>query len=89
MRVQYGEPFHGLALFKHHNPLHFSFEQLADLLAVASDWFLAAQAAHRQDMEAKGQLAQDDRATGNKPVHDADLAQCWFEPEPDGKKYCA
>ncbi|GFH32496.1 uncharacterized protein HaLaN_31724, partial [Haematococcus lacustris] len=32
---KYGEPFHGLALFKHHDPLAFSHQQLADLLAVS------------------------------------------------------
>ncbi|EFJ45930.1 hypothetical protein VOLCADRAFT_93650 [Volvox carteri f. nagariensis] len=43
---KYGEPAHGLVLFKHHDPLSFSREQLADFLAVSADWFAVAAAAH-------------------------------------------
>jgi hypothetical protein len=39
---QYGEPFHGLALFKDHNPLSFGLEQLRDLLSVSQAWFVRA-----------------------------------------------
>jgi len=43
---KYGEPFHGLAVFKHHDPLNWSIEQLADLLDVSASWFEAAQETH-------------------------------------------
>ncbi|GLC62276.1 hypothetical protein PLESTB_001865100 [Pleodorina starrii] len=43
---KYGEPAHGLVLFKHHDPLAFSREQLDDFLGVSADWFAAAAAAH-------------------------------------------
>ena len=36
---KYGEPYHGLVLFKHHNPLSFDLEQLQDLTSVSSEWF--------------------------------------------------
>ncbi|KXZ43867.1 hypothetical protein GPECTOR_78g55 [Gonium pectorale] len=43
---KYGEPAHGLVLFKHHEPLAFTPEQLADFLSVSAGWFAAASAAH-------------------------------------------
>ncbi|KAL6761847.1 hypothetical protein V8C86DRAFT_3131322 [Haematococcus lacustris] len=48
---KYGEPFHGLALFKHHDPLAFSHQQLADLLAVSQSWFLSAAKTAMQQQE--------------------------------------
>ncbi|GLI67736.1 hypothetical protein VaNZ11_011938 [Volvox africanus] len=43
---KYGEPAHGLVLFKHHDPLRFSRKQLGDFLAVSADWFTAAAVVH-------------------------------------------
>ena len=45
---KYGQPYHGLALFKHHDPLAFDFEQLQDLMAVSLHWF---DQAHRASQE--------------------------------------
>ncbi|BDA47698.1 hypothetical protein COCOBI_10-5490 [Coccomyxa sp. Obi] len=42
---KYCQPFHGLVLFRHHHPLHFSLPQLSDLLLVAQEWFDRAAAA--------------------------------------------
>eukprot|EP00195_Chlamydomonas_chlamydogama_P000502 CAMPEP_0202919522 /NCGR_PEP_ID=MMETSP1392-20130828/76056_1 /ASSEMBLY_ACC=CAM_ASM_000868 /TAXON_ID=225041 /ORGANISM="Chlamydomonas chlamydogama, Strain SAG 11-48b" /LENGTH=480 /DNA_ID=CAMNT_0049612915 /DNA_START=177 /DNA_END=1620 /DNA_ORIENTATION=+ len=36
---KYAEPCHGLVLFKHHDPLSFSLEQLADFMTVSDVWF--------------------------------------------------
>ncbi|PNH05460.1 hypothetical protein TSOC_008285, partial [Tetrabaena socialis] len=43
---KYGQPAHGLILFKHHDPLAFSLQQLADFLAVSDRWLAAAAATH-------------------------------------------
>ncbi|KAG2422558.1 hypothetical protein HXX76_015938 [Chlamydomonas incerta] len=43
---KYGEPAHGLVLFKHHDPLAFNRDQLYDFMAVSDGWFAAAAAAH-------------------------------------------
>ena len=43
---KYCEPCHGLVLFKHHHPLEFDPQQVAELLSTASEWFRAAQQAH-------------------------------------------
>lgn len=43
---KYCQPCHGLVLFKHHQPLEFSLQQLADLLLCARAWFQAAHSAH-------------------------------------------
>ncbi len=43
---KYCEPCHGLVLFKHHDPLQFNEEQVAELLAASADWFAAAHAQH-------------------------------------------
>ncbi|KAF5830456.1 hypothetical protein DUNSADRAFT_14553 [Dunaliella salina] len=70
---KYGEPFHGLAVFKHHDPLNWNTEQLADLLAVSASWFEAAQeayaASHKQglqDAETGGQSSEEMEATGER-----------------------
>ncbi|KAK9905646.1 hypothetical protein WJX75_003820 [Coccomyxa subellipsoidea] len=42
---KYCQPFHGLVLFRHHDPLKFSLPQLSDLLQVAEEWFERASAA--------------------------------------------
>jgi len=36
---KYGEPFHGLVLFKHHDPVRFSLDQLADFFHASELWF--------------------------------------------------
>lgn len=46
---KYGAPFHGLALFKHHDPLSFDLHQLADLLAVSNEWFEQARQVNSAD----------------------------------------
>ncbi|MEW5307702.1 MAG: hypothetical protein WDW36_010080 [Sanguina aurantia] len=43
---KYAQPYHGLALFRHHDPLSFTLPQLADLCAVSGKWMLAAAAEH-------------------------------------------
>lgn len=43
---KYCEPCHGLVLFKHHHPLHFSRQQVSELLNTASEWFRASHALH-------------------------------------------
>ncbi len=43
---KYCEPCHGLILFKHHHPLHFDQQQVAELLCTAHQWFAASQQAH-------------------------------------------
>ncbi|CAD7698388.1 unnamed protein product [Ostreobium quekettii] len=43
---KYCSPCHGVVLFKHHDPLAFSQEQLADLLAASSAWLCEAADAH-------------------------------------------
>ncbi len=45
---KYCEPCHGLILFKHHHPLHFDQQQVAELLCTAHQWFAASQQAHPQ-----------------------------------------
>ncbi len=39
---QYGEPYHGVAIIKAHDPLTFTLNQLTDLMAVSDGWFTAA-----------------------------------------------
>jgi hypothetical protein len=43
---KYCEPCHGLVLFKHHPPLQFDQQQVAELLCTAHQWFAASQQAH-------------------------------------------
>lgn len=43
---KYAEPYHGVVLFKHHDPLQFSSGQLADLLRAGQLWFEACQRQH-------------------------------------------
>ncbi|DBB17222.1 TPA: hypothetical protein ACH3X3_014281 [Trebouxia sp. C0006] len=43
---KYCEPCHGLVLFKHHHPLQFDQQQVAELLCTAHQWFAASQQAH-------------------------------------------
>lgn len=43
---KYCEPCHGLVLFKHHDPLAFSQQQLGELLDGSQEWMLRAGAAH-------------------------------------------
>ena len=43
---KYCEPCHGLVLFKHHHPLQFDQQQVAELLSNAHQWFAASQQAH-------------------------------------------
>ncbi|KAL3133900.1 hypothetical protein ABBQ32_008355 [Trebouxia sp. C0010 RCD-2024] len=43
---KYCEPSHGLVLFKHHHPLHFSQQQVSELLSTAAEWFRASHALH-------------------------------------------
>lgn len=43
---KYGEPCHGIVLFKHHDPLQFSLEQLDDFLSASHEWFERSAAAH-------------------------------------------
>ncbi|KAL0039791.1 hypothetical protein WJX77_008140 [Trebouxia sp. C0004] len=42
---KYCEPCHGLILFKHHHPLQFDQQQVAELLCTAHQWFAASQKA--------------------------------------------
>jgi hypothetical protein len=44
---KYCAPYHGVVLFKHHQPLHFSKAQLSDLLSAADEWIVRAAAAVR------------------------------------------
>ena len=43
---KYCEPCHGLVLFKHHDPLTFSQQQLSELLEGSQEWMLRAGSAH-------------------------------------------
>jgi hypothetical protein len=47
---KYAEPCHGLTLFKAHDPLVFSLEQLSDFMSVSEAWFAAS---HKQHPDAK------------------------------------
>ncbi|GAX74398.1 hypothetical protein CEUSTIGMA_g1846.t1 [Chlamydomonas eustigma] len=43
---KYAEPCHGLVLFKHHDPLHFTEEQLKDFLIVSEEWYMKSHILH-------------------------------------------
>ena len=43
---KYCQPCHGLVLFKHHHPLQFNQQQLAELLRASQQWFMQAQQMH-------------------------------------------
>eukprot|EP00887_Chlorella_sp_A99_P007270 scaffold2.g7270.t1 len=53
---KYVAPAQGVVLFKHHNPLEFSMEQLGDLLGVAHGWFEAAAEAAVAEGQAPAEL---------------------------------
>jgi hypothetical protein len=49
---KYCEPAQGVVLFRHHDPLAFNAEQLADLVAASHEWMLRSAAAQRAGAEA-------------------------------------
>ncbi|KAL4448868.1 hypothetical protein ABPG77_007585 [Micractinium sp. CCAP 211/92] len=51
---KYVQPAQGVILFKHHDPLHFSLEQLQDLISVSQQWFDQAAAAEAANDAALG-----------------------------------
>jgi hypothetical protein len=63
---RYAEPFHGVVLFRHHDPLAFDPDQLGDLLDASWLWFERCAAAHRNSRRQQDAAAATAEAAGQR-----------------------